>query len=177
MRIKNIHFISAFLLLSAWSLVAACQSEEDKTTLVQVGQQVPAFTYTDASGQKKPTTELKGQVVMITFFATWCGPCLKELPHIQQDIFEKYQSNPNFTLLVIGREHTREELSKFKEDKDFSLEFIADPERKIYSNFATQFIPRNFLVDQDGKIIYSSTGFNEDEFNQLKKILEDQLKS
>ncbi|MGQ7868544.1 TlpA family protein disulfide reductase [Sunxiuqinia sp. sy24] len=175
MKLKSIHFLSAFCLLSALVILTSCQSEENKTTLVKVGQQVPLFTFTDNSGTEKPVTELKGQVVMITFFATWCGPCLKELPHIQQDIFEKYQNNANFTLLVIGREHTPEELTKFKEDKDFSLEFIADPERKIYSNFATQFIPRNFLVNQDGKIIYSSIGFDDEEFNKLEAILADQL--
>ncbi|WP_430972229.1 TlpA family protein disulfide reductase [Sunxiuqinia rutila] len=169
--------IFASLLLTVFTLFSGCQSPEDKASLVHVGQQVPAFTYTNAEGMEKSVSELKGQVVMVTFFATWCGPCLKELPHIQQDIFEKYQDNPKFTLLVIGREHSKEELAAFKVEKDFSLDFIADPERQVYAKFAKQFIPRNYLIDRDGKIIYSSTGFNEDEFNQLKKILEDQLKS
>lgn len=169
--------IFAGLLLTVFTIFSACQSPEDKASLVHIGQQVPAFTYTNAEGLEKSVSELKGQVVMVTFFATWCGPCLKELPHIQQDIFEKYQDNPNFTLLVIGREHSNEELAAFKAEKDFSLNFIADPERQVYAKFAEQFIPRNYLIDRDGKIIYSSTGFNEKDFDQLKKTLKDQLKN
>ena len=112
---------------------------------------------------------------MINFFATWCGPCLKELPHVESDIFDTYKDNPNFRLLVIGREHNSDDLATFKEKTGYSFQLIADPERKIYSKFAEQFIPRNFIIDREGKVIYSSVGFNEADFNELKKVLASEL--
>ncbi len=175
MQLKSLSIFSLFLLLFGSSLLGSCQTDEEKSTLVKVGQQAPNFVFSDATGQEKSSADLKGQVVMINFFATWCGPCLKELPHVQSDIFEQHKDHPDFTLMVIGREHTAEELAKFKKEKGYSFDLMADPNRKIYSKFAEQFIPRNFLIDRNGTIIYSSVGFKEDEFNKLKNILEAQL--
>ncbi|WP_321286830.1 TlpA disulfide reductase family protein [uncultured Sunxiuqinia sp.] len=157
------------------STLFAQQSEEEKATIVQVGQQVPHFVFKNEDGEELSISDLKGQVVMINFFATWCGPCLKELPHVESNIFDTYKDNPNFRLLVIGREHNSDELATFKEKKGYSFQLIADLERKIYSKFAEQFIPRNFIIDREGKIIYSSVGFNEADFNELKKVLASEL--
>ena len=56
------------------------------------------------------------------------------------------------------------------------MPFYPDPERKIYSKFATQFIPRNFVISPEGKVIFSSIGFEEKDFEALKKLLEAKLK-
>jgi len=176
MRFKTIQIFIAILFLSSYSVEGFCQSDEEKTTRVKIGQEVPAFSFSEDGGPEKSIADLKGQVVLINFFATWCGPCLKELPHLQNDIFIPYKDHPEFRLLVIGREHTAGELAKFKQTKTFTFKLIADPKREIYSSFAEQFIPRNFLIDRDGTIIYSSVGFDEKEFDQLKSVLEAKLK-
>ena len=119
----------------------------------------------------------KGKTVLITFFATWCGPCRKELPHIQAEIYNKYKNNPNFELIILGREHSWAEVNKFKADNKFTMLFYPDPERKVYSLFAKQSIPRNFLISAEGKIIFSTIGFEEKDFKQLKKIIDNQLKA
>ena len=120
--------------------------------------------------------DLKGKTLLITFFATWCGPCRKELPHIQTEIYNKYKKNPNFELLILGREHNWEEVNKFKEANKFSMPFYPDPERKIYSKFAGQYIPRNFVVSAEGKVVYSSIGFDEKDFKKLKETIDAQVK-
>jgi thiol-disulfide isomerase/thioredoxin len=127
-------------------------------------------------GKLQTINELRGKTVLITFFATWCGPCLKELPHIQSDIFNKYKKNPDFALLIFGREHSWAEVNKFKADNKFTMPFFPDPERKIYSKFAGQYIPRNFLISPEGTVIYNSIGFDEKEFEKLKEMIESQLK-
>lgn len=168
-RLKNTLIISLLL----WSLSGFSQEE---TTLVKLNQDVPDFTFESAPGKTQSISALKGKTVLITFFATWCGPCRKELPHIQSDIYDKYKNNKNFELLILGREHTWEEVNKFKKENKFTMPFYPDVERKIFSKFATQTIPRNFVISPEGKVIFSAIGFNDKDFEALKKLLEKELK-
>jgi len=154
----------------------SCFAQEE-TTFVKLAGPVPDFNYEISPGLTKSISELKGKTILITFFATWCGPCRKELPHIQSDIYNKYKKNPNFEILIFGREHSWEEVNKFKTENKFSMPFYPDPERKIYSKFAGQYIPRNFLISPEGKILFSSIGFDEKDFTALKNLIETQLKS
>ncbi len=165
----------AFALSAISSTIYAQENSEEKATLVSIGQAVPDFQFTDEEGKNHSISDYRGKLVMINFFATWCGPCMKELPHVQQQIFDQYRNNENFELLVIGREHDAAEMQAFKNKKGYTFGLIADPNRKIYANFASQYIPRNFLIDQDGKIIYSSIGFNDEEFSNLLKTIEQKL--
>jgi hypothetical protein len=89
---------------------------------------------------------------------------------------QKYKKNPKFELLILGREHSWEEVNKFKEENKFTMPFYPDQERKIYSRFAGQYIPRNFLISSEGKVIFSSIGFEEKDFESLKKLIDQQLK-
>lgn len=139
---------------------------QDQFTLAKEGQPAPDFTYEPGNGQTQKLSGLKGKVVWITFFATWCGPCRKELPHLQKDVYEKFGNRTDFELLVIGREHSWEEINKFKKEQNFNLPFYPDPKREIFSKYATQNIPRNFIIDKTGKIVVSSVGFNDVEFQK-----------
>ncbi len=148
---------------------------QEETTLVKLAETVPSFEFEKSPGQKINITDLKGKTVLITFFATWCGPCRKELPYIQSDIYNKYKDNPNFEVLIFGRQHTWTEVKKFANDNKFTMPFYPDPERLIYSKFATQFIPRNFLISPEGKILFSSIGFEDKDLSALKELIDKQL--
>lgn len=151
-------------------------SAQEETTFVKLSENVPAFDFEVSPGKEQNITDMKGKLVLITFFASWCGPCRQELPHIQSDIYNKYKNNPNFRILIFGREHSWEEVNKFKADNKFNMPFYPDPERKIFSKFAGQYIPRNFLISPEGKVLFSSIGFDKKDFQSLKELIEDQLK-
>lgn len=146
-----------------------------KSTLIKVGQQVPEFTYITLNNDTLNVTELKGKVVFMNFFATSCPICIKELPFVESDIWAKYKDNENFELIVFGREHNADEMVAFKEKTGYTFNIVPDPGRKIYSLFAEKYIPRNVVLDREGKIIYQAAGFNDDEFAKLKQVIQTEL--
>ena len=140
---------------------------QDEFTLVKEGDAAPDFSIRMEDGSVKKLSDLKGKVVWINFFADWCPPCRKELPHLEKDVYQKLKENKNFEVLVIGREHDWATVNKFKADNNYTLPFYPDPERDIFSKYAKQNIPRNFIIDKNGKIVVASIGFKEDEFNEI----------
>ena len=149
---------------------------QDEFTLVKEGQKAPEFSFTSENGQSKKLSDLKGKVVWINFFATWCGPCRQELPHLQKEVYDKHKNNENFVLLIFGREHDWATVNKFKADQKYTMPFYPDMERKIFSLYAKQNIPRNFIIDKEGKVAVSSVGFTDKEFAEIVEKVESLIK-
>lgn len=159
------------LLISAITLKAQAPAE-DKSTLTKVGQQTPAFEFYTDKDKTATIDSYKGKIVLLNFFATWCPPCRLELPRVQKEIWEKYKDNPKFALFVFGREQGWDKVLPFKETNNYTFPILPDEGRKIFSLFATQSIPRNVVLDENGKIIYQSIGYSEKDFAELLKVLD-----
>lgn len=166
-----------YLFLSLFMLVALLVKAQDENgEIVKVGDQMPAFTIVNDNGTTTASSTLSGKVILINFFATWCPPCQKELAEMQNTLWPKYKDNKDFALLVVGREHTDADLQKYNEKKGFTFPLYPDKNRAIYGSFAKNLIPRCYLVDKSGKIIYATKGFKAEDFAELMKKIEEALK-
>lgn len=163
-----------FIALMALMMTTALVAENHKGSLVKTGDQAPAFTVQTLDGKTISNQDLKGKVVLVNFFATWCGPCMRELPEIEKHLWPEFK-NEDFVMVSIGREHTKEELLKWNKKKGFTFPIAADPKREVYSKFASQYIPRNFILDKNGKIIWQGVGFDKEELNQMMKTIKENL--
>jgi len=155
--------LSLFVCFAAITTTAA---QTDTTTLTRIGDKAPVFSCNTIDGKTIDISKLQGKIIMINFFATWCGPCNLELPLLQKNIWDKYKDNHDFELIILGRQHTEKEVSDFVISKKFTMPFAPDPNREIYKLYATQFIPRNIIIGKDSKIIFQSIGYTEEEFKK-----------
>lgn len=168
--------IRTISLLFIFTLTAGLMAQDDDGTLNKVGDRAPSFRATTIDGQIIDTEDLKGKVIWLNFFATWCPPCKKELPVLQENVYKKYKDSKDFVLVVLGREHNAQELKDFAAQWNYDLPFAPDMERRIFSLYAKLSIPRNVIIDKEGNISLQSTGYTEHEFKEIEEHVADLLK-
>ena len=156
-------------------LVLGVKAQDNNDDIVKVGEMMPSFSIVSDNGTKINSAELKGKVVLINFFATWCPPCQKELASVQQTLWPKYKDNNKFVMLVIGREHSDKELATYNEKKGFTFPLYPDKSRAIFGAFAKSLVPRSYLIGKDGKVIYAGKGYTDKEFAELLEKIETAL--
>ncbi len=165
------------LILAATLLLTACgeRGSEDatpeKATLTAVGEMAPRIRLTTLDRATFDLAELRGRVVVINFFATWCGPCRVEIPHLEQQVWARFRDQ-EFAMIGIGREHSDAELESFVREFEITYPVAADSDRSAYGLYASQYIPRNVVIGRGGTIVYQSTGYSPDEFKRMLKAIE-----
>lgn len=165
---------AAVLLLPGCGGRTRQNAEPDATTLVRVGDKAPDFTVEMFDRSKTTLSDLRGKVVLVNFWATWCPPCRQELARVQTDMIDRFVGE-DFVFLPISRGETRETVAEFREKQGYSFPMGLDPQRSVYDRYATNFIPRNFLIDRSGKVVLVSVGYEPEEFEQLLQAIEDTL--
>ena len=146
--------------------------------IVKVGDIAPDFTLELTDGSQFTLSRHRGKVVMLQFTAGWCGICRNEMPHIEREIWQRHKENPNFVLLGIDREETREEIIPFIEKVGTTYPIAMDTNADVFASYALRNsgITRNVLIDRDGRIVMLTRKFVQEEFDTLVKTIDEMLK-
>jgi peroxiredoxin len=132
-------------------VIASIEKQMAAADTLAIGKQFPAFNVTDLTGKAVTLDTFKGKIVLIDFWATWCGPCVAELPHVQA-AYEKFHGK-GFEVLGISLDRDRAKLDGFLEKNKMPWTHHYDPEGKLAQEYGINAIPATFLVDGEGKII------------------------
>ncbi|CAA0121491.1 Thiol-disulfide oxidoreductase ResA [BD1-7 clade bacterium] len=132
-------FVAGTLLSAAGSLLA-----------LEVNQPAPDFTLKSRAGNNLRLDEYKGEVVLLNFWASWCGPCRKEMPYLE-DIQQKY-SDLGFTVLGVNVDKDSKKADLILKDIPVSFPVLFDPDGKVSEMYDVNAMPITVIIDKDGKI-------------------------
>ncbi|MCG9127562.1 redoxin domain-containing protein [Candidatus Poribacteria bacterium] len=115
-----------------------------------IGKPAPEITITNLKGEELSLEDFKGQVVLLDFWATWCGPCITEIPKVKKT-YEKYKDQ-KFQIIGISLDRSLTPLTEYIQQEELSWHHYWDEDRKIRTLFEVKAIPSAFLIDGDGII-------------------------
>ena len=148
--------------------IAALQKENIQRMLAELkksmlSETAPVFALNDMQGKKIDITELKGKVVIVDFWATWCGPCKASFPGMQKMV-NKYKDDPNVKFIFIDTwergEDKRKDASDFIVSNKYSFHVLMDNDNKVVEQFKVDGIPTKFVIDKNGIIRFKAVGFD-----------------
>jgi len=119
----------------------------------------PDFTLRSAEGGNLRLAEQRGRVVMVNFWATWCGPCKVEMPHLNR-LYEKYKS-AGFVLLGINIDEDPRQAMALATRLGLKFPVLFDTDKAVSRRYALDSMPGTVLIDRDGKVRHVHRGYRE----------------
>ena len=159
--IRKLPATALLALLSCLSLSAATGSGAPAAA--------PEFRLASRAGGEIALSELRGQVVMINFWASWCGPCRQEFPALDE-MYRKYKPM-GFTMVGINVESEKSDAERFLGMRPVSFPILFDPDNKVSGNYGVSAMPTTVLVDRQGRLRWQHRAYKPgDEAKYIEQI-------
>lgn len=133
----------------------------------EMNEPAPDFTLKSRQGENLRLEDFRGQVVMLNFWASWCGPCRQEMP-LMDEIYEQYK-DLGFTVLAVNVDENREEAHRFLDNVPVSYPILYDPESRVSEQYNVQAMPTTVMIDRNGNARFLHYGYKpgyEDDYEQ-----------
>ena len=159
------------------SVAALVQDQPDdvaKTTLIHAGDVAPDFTVEMLDGSKVTLSELQGKPTLLIFWATWCPPCRIELSKLQGHIIDRYGDRIN--VLPVSRGEKREVVEGYISKMGYTFAVGLDGDQQAYNKYASNYIPRCFVIDATGNVVYSGVGYDDVVAKEVEESIEKALR-
>lgn len=173
--LKRYSFIFTMLVLFA-SLTCSSQQiqPDERGYIVKVGDKIDDFDVTMLDGTTKKLSEFEAPVLVLNFFASWCVVCRKEIPHIEQQVWQPLKERGVIVLGVDYKEQA-DTVKAFVQEMNISYPVALDADGKFFDRFARGGVTRNIVLDQNLNIIFLTRLFDPNEFEAMKTAIHKQI--
>jgi len=145
----------AGICLLAWLITPAVHAAGTLEPYTETGP-APEFNLKDPRGEMHRLEDYRGNVLLVNFWASWCPPCIKEMPGLQQ-LQAKLADRP-FAILAVNVGEKRYDVWKFTKLVDFTLPTPLDTQSRVFKDWGAEVLPTSFLLDTNGQIRYRVQG-------------------
>ena len=155
------------------------------TIAKEITGEMPDFTLQSSAENNIRLNELRGEVIMLNFWATWCGPCRQEMPEMEK-LYNKYKK-AGFTILAVNVEdsrnaNTKTKIEKFISDNQLSYPILYDNEKQVVTALEDQFLRKNMampttvFIDRDGNMRFLHEGYKPGDEAKHKQFIKTLLR-
>jgi peroxiredoxin len=184
MKLPLVASLVAFLFIGegVWSAFSGTEPPQPikrpgfEQGVVQVGDQAPNFTLRDLAGNVISLSQLRGKVVLLNFWATWCGPCRVEMPAMEQ----LYRTLPRgeFEILAVSTDPQGAAVTRpFQREMGFTFPILHDSEYRVGLAYGARSIPITFMVDRRGIVRQKIFGARDWDSPEARDLIHELMKS
>jgi Peroxiredoxin len=162
-RASRLPYVGALVAIGAFVVMA--WANQHRLEPVVVGRPAPNFTVTNLRGEPVQLADYRGKVILVNIWATWCPPCIREMPSIER-LYQTVRMQPggeDFEVLAVSVDAsadrpnalggvTREDLAAFAADLELTFPIVHDSDRKVERMYQTTGVPETFIIGRDGNI-------------------------
>jgi peroxiredoxin len=169
-RNASLIYLIAASLVAVLTFSASAHSSDKTLTPLKFHPMAPEFILEDIYGRQHALADYRGKVVVVNFWATWCSPCLAEMPSMQRAA--NWLAKYDIPLLAVGVGETKDRVQRFHQNMPVTFPLLLDTGSEVMEAWAARSLPTTYVLDQKGQVIYLAIGSREwDSPKILKQIL------
>jgi peroxiredoxin len=151
-------------------------SSSDEMPTIAAGDRAAEFSLNDLDGNKVTLASLRGKVIFLNIWATWCGPCREEMPSMET-LFNDFRNNKDFVMLAASQDRKTEAVRPWVEKNGYHFRILLDPDNKLSDSYNVSGVPETFIIDRHGRIVAHHMGAFDWSRSDVRQALEELLNS
>jgi len=164
-------------ILDSATLASIAASNSAQSPLVAAGKLAADFNLQDLEGHPVSLSSMRGKVVFLNVWATWCAPCREEMPSIES-LYNEFKSDQGFVVLAVSQDtEGSKAVRPFVEQNHFKFTVVLDPRNEVGETYGVNGIPESFIIGRDGRIVAHHVGPYDWSNPDIRQALQELMKS